>query len=140
MKSNFLFLTFAFQTYTWFCYWFLINFQQNYDLSTIEVEQRKFKPKERQHFFMFKFFCLLICVIPTLTLTIIFVSGNIKGDCNKEVLESTYETMYDWKNYFYLASTSLNILFFSITCPLFFISAYCRQRAMFKDHICKYAI
>ena len=34
------------QTYEWFCLWNMMDFQATYDITTVEVELRKFKPRE----------------------------------------------------------------------------------------------
>jgi len=47
-KVNFLYEAIAFQTYEWFNSCLVINFQKQYDITTVGIEKRKFQPLEKK--------------------------------------------------------------------------------------------
>lgn len=53
-KTFFLFSAVAIQTFEWYNTYEMINFQKDYDVTTVAIEKRKFQPVEkrrRNHFF-----------------------------------------------------------------------------------------
>lgn len=72
-KFNFELMAIQFQSYEWFALWFMMNFQRGYDITTVGVEKRKFKPKEKVHWILFKcylgaqlFLTSVIVIVPAL--------------------------------------------------------------------------
>ena len=69
-KTNSQTLVIVTQTYEWFCYWNMICFQSKHDMTTVEVELRKFKPIEQRNHFFYKV-TVLFTVITSITVNFI---------------------------------------------------------------------
>ena len=69
-KFNTEIMVIAYQTYEWFALWFMMHFQKGYDIYTVGVELRKFKPMEKKHWLYFKSYLVF-----QMCMTVIIVMG-----------------------------------------------------------------
>lgn len=111
LKVNFQNLTITLQTFEWFCYWNMINFQKNYDMTRVAVEKRIFKKREQR--------CQLIF---NLTVTTVFFGSLIA--IIVLIITLLEENIYEAKQSVVLGETLLVLIFFVVTTILFFREAY----------------
>jgi magnesium-transporting ATPase (P-type) len=123
LKINFQNLTISLQTFEWLCYWNMINFQKNYDMTTVCVEKRKFKIREKRCWRIYLTIVVLI-FIGTITGLIVFIFNN-----------PSKNEGFALKQAMAIGEASLNLAFFIVTSLLFFYEASHRQHAMFYEHI-----
>ena len=69
-KFNTEIMVIAYQIYEWFALWFMMHFQKGYDIYTVGVELRKFKPMEKKHWLYFKSYLVF-----QMCMTVIIVMG-----------------------------------------------------------------
>lgn len=112
----------------------MIEFQKGYDITTVGVELRKFKPREQTHWLLFKWY---IAIQLCLTLILVILPALVKY---AEIVEGRKTTtdmdnVLAFRYWVFLSACCILLVLFVVTVALFLYTGYFYHRAEFNDHI-----